>query len=171
MSQKAVTDAISSAAGVSGNLKPKGDVDTLGELPNDANDGDLYYVKDEQVWYFYLNDAWYNMSNSVDLSEYSTTQQMHSAIEDITGELENLETTDTTSLVGAINENKIRIDNNTTSISGIATDLATESSTRSSAITGLNNKITTIEESLTNLNSIIDLTAFEEYVTENPIEV
>ena len=47
----------------------------------------------------------------VDLTDYLTASQVHSAIRDITGLLEDLDTTNEMSLVGAINELLLKINN------------------------------------------------------------
>jgi len=91
----------------------------------------------------------------VDLTNYSTTAQVQAMIFNITGMLENLQTTDKIHLVSAINELLAKINNNITSIgllqgqlSGIegsvatvATNLATETTNRQNAVSGLQGQI------------------------------
>jgi hypothetical protein len=64
------------------------------------------------------------------------------------------------SLVGAVNENKTRIDNNVTSITGIKTDIGT-----------MKTDIATNKTGITNLWSAIDMTEIEAYMLANPINV
>ena len=61
----------------------------------------------------------------IDLSDYLTATQVHAAIKDITGDLINLLTANKLSLIGAINENHARINNNVDSIAGLQTDIGT----------------------------------------------
>ena len=91
----------------------------------------------------------------IDLSGYATNEQVESAIFDVTEDLEQLDTTDKTSLVGVTNENHAKINNNINSIAGLQTDysnasqsivqvqndLATEVTNRTTAINTINTTI------------------------------
>ena len=98
----------------------------------------------------------------VDLSNYLTSTQVHSAIMNITGNLVNLLTTNKMSLVGSINENQTNIANNISSItelqsqlldilediSNLQTDISAESSTRATADTTLQSNIDSVASDL-----------------------
>ena len=102
----------------------------------------------------------------IDLSDYPTSAQMHSAIKDITGDLLDLETTNKESLTGAINENKNRIGNNVTSITGLQTEITglsqgitdLQNADYQTQIDNLNTKNTELK---TNINNIKQFNTYE----------
>ena len=172
MSQKAVTDAIQSAMGSAGIFHYKGAVTNVTELPTqNVADFDIYLKEDTGEFVFWVSDAWHTINESVDLTNYATNSQVSAKIFDITGDLLNLNVTNKGSLVGAINENKSRIDNNVTSISGLQSDLTGEISARTTQYSTLNSAINTNATNISNINTLIDLTSFESYILANPIEV
>ena len=172
MSQKAVTDAIQSAMGSAGVFHYMGAVTDATALPTqDVNDFDIYLNEDTGEFVFWVSDAWHTINESVDLTNYATNGEEESAIFDVTDDLLNLTTTNKGSLVGAINENKSRIDNNVTSISGLQSDLTGEISARTTQYSTLNSAINTNATNISNINTLIDLTSFESYILANPIEV
>ena len=107
----------------------------------------------------------------IDLSGYATTQQVESAIFDVTGDLVQLDTTDKASLVSAINENKSRIDNNVLSISGMQMTISGMATDNTNAINGLQTQINTNKTKIANIEDAIDLTNFETYMLLNPINL
>ena len=148
MSQKAVTDALSS----SGLFNYVGAVADATELPiEDNNNFDTYLLEDTNKLVFWLNEEWIPINESIDLTDYATNSEVETAIADITGKLSNLVTTDKTSLVGAINENKGRIDGNVSSISGLTTSISI-----------VENDVLTLQNNVANIKQFITYQATNE---------
>ena len=82
---------------------------------------------------------------AIDLSEYAKNEQVHSAIFDVAGDLVDINTADKTSLVGAINENKNRIDNNVVSITGLQSDLS-----------GISGNIADLQSQINTINTVFE---------------
>lgn len=71
--------------GIGSVFQLKGSKPTVSQLPSSGNTiGDVWYVVAESVGYIWLNDGttdrWEKLGMEVDLSAYSTTVQMNSAI-------------------------------------------------------------------------------------------
>ena len=58
----------------------KGAVATVSALPGDAEKGDMYHVEEKSAEYIFDGSEWIEIGSIVDLSAYSTTEQMNSAI-------------------------------------------------------------------------------------------
>lgn len=58
----------------------KGTVASVSALPTNAGKGDMYHVSEKSAEYVYDGSNWQEVGSIVDLSSYSTTSQMNTAI-------------------------------------------------------------------------------------------
>jgi hypothetical protein len=150
ISQKGITDIIESITG----LASKGDVENTADLPTDANVGDMYFDKETDEWKYWNGEEWVVREGNPDLSKYATKVDVDGAIFDVTGDLVNLDTTDKTSIVNAINENVGRLDGQSGSIISVQSNLSAETTARTNADAGLRKQ--KVDATMEQIKEIVD---------------
>lgn len=115
-------------------FKLKGSVATIGDLPSTGNEtGDVWYVQADSSEHFWDGSAWELLGLAIDLSAYSTTVQMNSAIATAKSEAISTAATDATTKANAAETNaKTYVDN---------MNISTTYATKSEVTTGLSGKV------------------------------